>query len=375
LSFELAVKYGLYGFLAFFIPNFLTLMVYGKVSVKIRRELNGYTIGDIVKQRSGKSHYYCNILATTSLLILSTTAQLTGLVFVLSQYTTLSNIQISMLISALCFLYTFRHGLKSSILTDCAKYVIMLVCGASMLLLFTKGVDFKIIDPADFSTKAMWFDFGITTVINLSVAIYPDQTFWQRTFSLDPKRVTRSYYAGGLLFALIPLIFGTMGLISYANGNTIANAGQFFTAFPFNIMFLVLVLCALIATLDSNLCAISSLAWNEFNLSDKRGKIWGVLAMLILLILANSIYYLGLPLLFLFLVYGTVRTSVGLGIVLMIFDRFNKRRLFIATLVSLLVFVPSFVYFKTVNNPYSWIVTVVILLMPLLGWSKKRVAE
>ena len=373
ISYQVSVTYGLIGALLFIIPNAATLPIYGYVAGKLRKNMEGYTVGDIIRARAGKVQYRINISVTVLLLIFSCVAQLTGLVLILGKYLSLSNGQIAALVSAVCFLYTFRHGLRSSVLSDFIKYLAMFLCGGFLVWhVLSSAPDIAILSPASFDVRQCLLDFGIIMAANWLVALYPDQTFWQRTFSIKPARVFKTYLTGGILFALIPTFFAVMALVNAANGVMDKDVSAAISAWPYNMVLLVVVVGALLSTLDSNLCAVSSLVWHEFGLSDKSGRAAGMASMAVALLLANGVYAAGIPLLPLQLIYSTIRSSVGLGIVLMILDRFDARRLFALTLFSVFALVPLFVCLKLANYEYCFVVSLLVVVLPALSFRKSR---
>lgn len=367
LAYELSINFGILGLLLFAIPNALTVVIYGLIAQKVRKRVDGFTVGDIVKERSNRVQYGMNIAVTVLLLILSSLAQLFGIVSVLSQWIEWESWKIALVVSFFCFLYTFRHGLKSSILSDCGKYIIMLACGIIIIIgIYSTGTgDFNLKSLDTINQKEMWFGWAIITILNLSMALYPDQTFWQRTFSLAPNRVAKTYVIGAGLFIIIPMLFGILGILNYSQGNMDTNISSAINIFPYNTLLTVVVLSALIATLDSNLCAISSLTWNELKLTE--GKVPCVFSMFCLLALANLLFTLDFSLLLLFLIYGTIRTSVGMPIVLMIFNRFSKKRLMISTIINLIVLCPIFILLKINDSLYAWAITFIIIILPLIS--------
>lgn len=357
LSFELGVRWGLWGFLMFWVPNFIGLIIFGAVAHHLRQRMNGFAISDVAQSARAKA-----LVSASSfiMLCLSNVVQLTGCVFVLRKYFSCPDWQIAVVLSALVFLYAVFGGLKWCVLTDFAKYVIFLSLG--LWLLWSHGVNI----PADIAQTSPVVDpllaFGLITAVNLLSAEYCDQTFWQRAWSYDKHRVFKSFFMGGVLFALIPLIFGLLGM-SMQGGDW--NAANVFTGWQFD----VIVLTALIATLDSNLCGAENLAWRLRGCSET-GRL-PVIISFVVLALANIIFLSGLPILVMFLIYGTVRLSACVTIVSCIFNKTQKYSMWL-TAWALLLGVPAFVVLGLLGSDLKNIVTVGIVVLSVLVFFKDR---
>lgn len=354
---------GLWGFLMFLIPNILTLVLFAFFAEKVRKERDGFTLANVVES-AGKYQKNLHILVSLVVLVCSTCVQFIGLHLILSQWISNSKLVSAIISSALAILMVGRSGIKGSIITDAIKYVIMFVCG-SILLMNTNSTEAFTAGRSGKDIVELWTTFGFTTAIGLFSAPYVDQTFWQRVFSIDKEKVFRTFIYSALLFGLIPLLFGLVGF--YQDGN-IAGWGieKVFNSGALSVVLAVCVLSALLSTLDSNLCAVSSIICKEFDLPFRAGQ----LSMLGLLFLSGGMMVVtNLSIVDLFLIYGTIRTCIAIPTVLIILKKYDRLRLLLATILTVVVAPVGYIF----GGENSYLFTVLALLLPLVGYSNKEV--
>ena len=202
--------------------------------------------------------------------------------------------------------------------------------------------------------------FGIITAIGLIGAPYVDNTFWQRVFSLEKQEIFSTFVKSGIYFLLIPLCFGLVGFFASPLAEqgwiiTKAFEGTFLTA-----CLSVAIFLALIATIDSNLCAIHSLAYKTV------GKVPSMEILLLISILVVS--YFEPTIVQMFLIYGTIRTATSIPTVLIILNRYDTNRLFYATLCAVLVGGIGFISMNVLGLPYGFMFTIFAFICPVLGY-------
>jgi Na+/pantothenate symporter len=133
----------------------------------------------------------------------------------------------------------------------------------------------------------------------------------------------------------------------------------------FNGMLALCVIAALLSTLDSNLCAISSIIVKDFNQSINSGR----LSMVALLTLSSILMiFSSVTITNLFLIYGTIRTCAALPTILIILDKYNSKRLFWSTLSAIIIAPIGYILTPT----DKWIFTVLALTLPILGYFKNK---
>ncbi|MEK7137156.1 MAG: hypothetical protein AAB853_02625, partial [Patescibacteria group bacterium] len=115
------------------------------------------------------------------------------------------------------------------------------------------------------------FSFGIVTSIGLIAGSISDQQYWQRAFAIRPTHLVPSYVVAGILFGIVPILLSILGFVAANPDMNIALPSG--TGLPMigievvlrilplwaAIFFVLMLLSGLMSTLDSAMCAASSL--------------------------------------------------------------------------------------------------------------------
>lgn len=363
VSSEKAYYSGISGFLMFLVPNVLTLIFFAYFANIVRSRVDGFTLVDAVERvdnRQKKLHLFVSCVV----LVCSTCVQMLGLYALFATWFDVGKWLVAFVVSALALIMVGKTGIKGSIKTDAAKYVIMFLAGLILMLNTGLNNDFNIrLDGVgNVSVLDTWKTFGISTMIGLLCAPYVDQTFWQRVFSIDKGKIVPTFLISSILFALIPIMFGMIGFMQTTT-NTSWSIGNAFVGGPLNLLLAFCVLSALLSTLDSNLCAISSIAIKEFNTSVNGGR----LCMIALLLFSSLLMITtNVTITEMFLIYGTIRTCVALPTILAIIGKYDKQRLFYATLLCVIVAPVGYL----LSNDAKWLFTLLALIIPVLGFAR-----
>ena len=105
--------------------------------------------------------------------------------------------------------------------------------------------------------------------------LYPGRlgisAFGMRAFCVKKDKIGRAFLVGALLFGIVPLSMGILGFIGAGMGYVAVDTGVvnfelISTLFPAwaVIPFLFMIISGLLSTIDSNLCAVSSLTTDIF---------------------------------------------------------------------------------------------------------------
>ena len=356
---------GIYGLLWFIIPNILTLILFGYLSSKVTRK-DHFSLTHVVKTASDKQ---ANLHCIISLVLLtgSTVVQLLGIHTLASEWLGTPKWVSASLILFLCLVLVWKNGLKDCIRTDVVKYIILLVCGIILTVSTVISGEFNGwygFNNPDFIHETA--TFGIITLIGLFSSPYVDQTFWQRAFSIEKDRVFSVFCKSAVLFGVIPILFGTIGFFS--SGGTGWSIATNFNGIGAVILALG-VLSALLSTLDSNLCAISSFVWKA-NRDEHKNITYARMSMVALVIFGGGTFLLtDFTIVQWTLIYGTIRTCAALPTVLVILNKYDPEWLFKSTLTGSII--APIGYFLYAGSGYEWLFTLFGLLVPLLGYRNK----
>ena len=303
---------------------------------RIREEMpEGITLSGYMheKYRSGsvKNIY---LLQLGALSVLSTGVQLLAGSKILSMLTGIPFATMTVIMAAIAFSYSQFSGIRASILTDAIQMVFMLAAsigfvafgvknggGLETLLTGLRGATGDAGCLFSASGLEIFLGFGLPTTIGLISGPFGDQCFWQRAFCVKKDRVGRAFLVGALLFGVVPLAMGILGFIGAGMGYAAVDTGVInfeliSTLFPAwaVVPFLFMIISGLLSTIDSNLCAVSSLSTDIFQ-KDTMEKT--KLSMILLLAAGIAVANIsGLTVTHLFLMYGTLRASTLLPTVL-----------------------------------------------------------
>jgi Na+/proline symporter len=115
------------------------------------------------------------------------------------------------------------------------------------------------------------FSFGIVTSIGLIAGSISDQQYWQRSFAAKREHLKLAFVVGGILFGIVPIALSVLGFIAAnpdmgialpeGTGLPMIGVATVVKLLPLwaAVLFVVILLSGLESTLDSALCAASSL--------------------------------------------------------------------------------------------------------------------
>lgn len=364
-STENAYTKGFAGLFWFLVPNVLCLILFIPFAKKIREEMpEGITLsGYMYGKYHSKSVRNTYLFQLGTLSVLSTGVQLLAGSKILSMLTGIPFAAMTIIMAVIAFSYSQFSGIKASILTDAVQMIFMLAASIGFVAYGVKngggletlvtGLGGAAGDAGSLFSERGWeifFGFGLPTTIGLLSGPFGDQCFWQRVFSVRKGRIGRAFFVGALLFGIVPLSMGILGFVGAGMGYVAADTGivnfELIRALLPKwavIPFLFMIVSGLLSTIDSNLCAISSLTTDIF-----RKKTLGKtkLAMILLLIVGIAVANIpGLTVTHLFLMYGTLRAATLLPTVFTLGGVKLKPQGVVAGIISALVIgLPIFGY-------------------------------
>lgn len=396
-STENAYTKGFAGLFWFLVPNVLCLMLFIPFARKIRKEMpEGITLSGYMHQKY-KSKKVRNIylFQLGALSALSTGVQLLAGSKILSMLTGIPFWTMTIIMAVIAFSYSQFSGIKASILTDSIQMVFMLVASICFAVFGIKnggGIDNLLAGIGGYTGECsslisrkgleIFLGFGLPTTIGLISGPFGDQCFWQRAFCVNKNRIGRAFFVGALLFGMVPLSMGILGFVGAGMGYSAIDTGvinfelisELFPSWAV-IPFLFMIVSGLLSTIDSNLCAISSLTTDIFK-NNTLGKT--KIAMVSLLAIGIAVANIpGLTVIHLFLMYGTLRAATLLPTVFTLKGVKLRAEGVVAGIVSALIIgLPIFGYgnitgtavYKTVGS----LLTVLLSGIVALIVSRKR---
>lgn len=328
-STENAYTKGFAGLFWFLVPNVLCLIFFIPFARRIRKEMpEGITLSGYMHQKyqseSVKNIYLFQLGALSAL---STGVQLLAGSKILSMLTGIPFWIMTVIMAVIAYSYSQFSGIKASILTDSIQMVFMLIAsvcfavfgiknGGGLQNMFAGIGGYTGECSSLFSAKGIeiFLGFGLPTTVGLISGPFGDQCFWQRAFCVKKNRIGRAFFVGAILFGMVPFSMGILGFVGAGMGYTAIDTGvinfelisELFPSWAV-IPFLFMIVSGLLSTIDSNLCAISSLTTDIFKKNTLGKTKIAMVALLVIGIIVANIP--GLTVTHLFLMYGTLRAA------------------------------------------------------------------
>lgn len=327
-SAEKAYMNGIVGLFWFLVPNVACLILFIPFARKIRKEMpEGITLsGYMYEKYQSKQVKNIYLFQLGALSILSTGVQLLAGSKLLSIVTGIPFWIMTIIMATIAYSYSQFSGIRASITTDALQMLFMLAAsigfaayclnngGLTNLWAGLGGYDGEFTSLVSQNGLEVFLGFGLPTTVGLLSGPFGDQCFWQRAFCTEKKHIGRAFFVGALFFGMVPLCMGILGFIAAGNGFLIQDV----SVLNFEIIseylpkwcvipFLFMIISGLLSTIDSNLCAISSLT-TDFKVKNPMSAAKG--SMVLLLILGCLVANIpGLTVTHLFLFYGTLRAA------------------------------------------------------------------
>lgn len=370
-STENAYTKGFAGLFWFLVPNVLCLILFIPFAKRIRVEMpDGITLsGYMYKKYKSESVKNVYLFQLVALSVLSTGVQLLAGSKILSMLIGIPFATMTVVMAVIAFSYSQFSGIRASILTDAIQMVFMMAVGIGFVVFGVKyGGGVKTLltgfggikgDGGRLLSERGWeifLGFGIPTTIGLISGPFGDQCFWQRSFCVRKDRIGRAFLAGALLFGIVPLSMGILGFIGAGMGYDVVDIGVvnfelISILFPSWVVipFLFMIISGLLSTIDSNLCAVSSLTTDIFR-ENTIGKT--KVSMILLLTAGIAVANIpGLTVTHFFLMYGTLRASTLLPTIFTLKGiRMAPRGIAAGVITSMMIGLPVFGYGNIKGN-------------------------
>ncbi|MGH8488882.1 MAG: sodium:solute symporter family transporter [Gammaproteobacteria bacterium] len=390
VSSQKAYEQGLPGAFWFIFPNLLALLVFAPLGLRVRQVLpKGYTFPQYIRLRHGKGVHILYLIQFVGLQLCSFAVQILAGATLIHTVSGLPFSFVAAFLILIVLTYSLLGGLRASVTTDCIQmFLILLICAVSVPWVVSQAGGFSAVTAGfggasgNFSSLFdPWvaYSFGISTTIGLLSGPIGDQMHWQRAYALKSDAdVIKTFVLAAFLFVLVPLTLSTLGFVAAgkvnaaAEGWTIASAqmvgpttvSYLLPSFML-IAFSVMILAGLCSTLDSILCAVSSItvadlfgAGHTPQEVDRdvypKQVLLARTSMLVAALVGFGIAMIpNLKILHLFLFYGTLRASTLIPTVLTLYwPRLQSKAVFYAVMGSLIFGAPILALGTYLGNPH-----------------------
>ena len=341
ISAQQAYVNGLVGLFWFCLGNFLTLGAFAYFAKKIRQWApDGFTFSGYLKEKfSGR----VQALFVVEMMFLAICAFAINLIAGSKTVEVLTGLDagiVSLLMVLIAILYSFRTGLKATVMTEMIKMVVVWT-GAIILVpwvilnaggwdVVVAGLGGKSGLGADiFGTPFAWgvfAGFGAAAFLGHMGGPWGDNSFYQRAFAIKEKSIIPSFVLASFVFIVVPIMMGLLGFVAAGSGMVIENVGvtnalviaEFLPAGA-AIFFMFMVFAGLVSILDSQFASVANMTGHDIYNKFKVGKggageiqwaRYGMVALAVIALIVANVP--GMTLMYLFLFFAVLRASVWL---------------------------------------------------------------
>lgn len=352
LSSMQAFKDGIPGVFWFLLPNFTCFFIFTYFALKFRKLMpNGYTLAEFMRQRYNGS-VVVHISYISLILLCQLTAIILNSVIGAELIGLVTGIDINLAIFIIVFIalvYSLISGFHASILTDCLEiFIIYAFIFTIIPLTIFKIGGLEILsqnlggiydNTKIFNLETIIY-FAIPTFVTLWTGPITDQMFYQRVMGSKKKQVLKSFVLAAFFYIVIPLSLAMLGFVGVElvkNGSITCFDEQLIGGVVINSLYgkfimyfyCLMALAGLCSTIDSALCATSSVACIDIykiyfksqskTLNKKYLLLISRLSMLFVAIIGVFIAFLKPPLISIFFIIGTIRAAGCFPTILSIF--------------------------------------------------------
>lgn len=382
LSSMQAFEDGYVGLFWFLLPNFTCFYLYVLFAEKFRKLMpNGYTLAEFMKVSYNNSK-----LVHVTYIILILLCQITALVLnsvigakLISTITGINTNTVILLIITITTAYSLISGFKASVLTDCLQMIIIyifIVTIIPLVLYKTGGISTLASNLTGINNKLSLIDldtlkfFAIPTFITLWTGPITDQMFFQRVMGNRRNSIKKSFISASFIYIIVPLslsLLGFVGTYLIKNDSLQISDNQLIGGIVISSLFgkiiigfyLIMILAGLCSTIDSALCATSSIGFIDIYdnyLKKHSPHISQVtisrLFMIVISVMSITIAFLKPNLKEMFFIIGTIRASGFFPTILTLLKKNTLPYLFPIIIGSaIFVSLPLSIYANIYNIP------------------------
>lgn len=389
---------GFVGLFWFVAPNVLTLLLFGYFATRMReRKPNGWTFSYYMKEKYSNRTHTLYVVESIVLQMCSMAVQLLAGGVIFSKICGLNFFLTTIILAAIPLIYAAIDGIKGTAISDFVKMAFI----AAVLLLglpimfsnagvdtFIKGLGGITGDCSSLFSKqglAIFLSFGIPSTISLLSGTFGDQMFWQRAFSVRRFNVKKTMVLAACMFAIVPICLGSFGLFAAGGGlevqdTQLTNVAAVTAFLPkwFLYLFFLMILSGLISTVDSVLCAFSSVGGHDImRRLQEKGYCKDVNPLsfarwFMVVISLFGVAIANIPLLTitsLWLMYGMFRASVMMPTVFAtVGSKMHERGIFYGILAAWIIGWPAYVYASlSGNTPLIVATSLFVVLVPAIS--------
>lgn len=343
----------------------LPLVTLAFVGLKIRKYLpNASSLIEYTEIKLGKSYKNLLLVSTVFYMFIFLCAEMTAVSKVLESYAGLSLGTGALIILLATASYSLLGGLRLSIKTDIAQFILIIVV---LILMFAAFPWKQSIETLDF-TKTFLSDFsdfnkiafGLTLIIAVLCTEVFNHVSWQRVYALKENAIKKSFIISAAIVFVVIFTLGLAGLYAKSTGLLGSDANlALFDLLQLSNPIMIFILIAFVVSLvlsssDSLLNAIASLSV----LNKKENKNTIKIYRFVIILTCFPVYYIaskGYDVFYLFLLADLLCCAlIGPAI----FSIFGKREYKNAFLIGIISIIIGFILFPGINFTDGMLVSI-----------------
>ncbi len=397
ISSQKAFEQGLPGIFWFTLPNILCFFTFVPIALRARALLpRGYSMPDYLYARFGGDRRIHMVSLAVYFGYQLGAAVINALAGGLLLHT-LTGLPVSLcivLIAGAAYSYSVIGGLRASVMTDVVQILLLLFIAFILVPLvlsavggwdtLAQGLGGKSGDYRNIFDPSVAYSFGIPATMALISGPVTDQMFLQRAFAAKRRSLASIFMLGGLIFGIVPIVLSLLGFIGAAPAVQAAvgihdpqMVGPEVVAHYLpglaTIAFVVLAFAGLSSCLDSSFSAVSSLTAIDIyrryckpDASEKELVSAARIGMTAVAVTGTLIALLQPKLLWCFLIYGALASSMLVPVFFSLFSRRVSKQAILASIcLSVFLALPLSVYGNVTER--TGLIVLAALVPPLLS--------
>ena len=342
ISAQQAYVNGLAGLFWFCLGNFLTLGAFAYFAKQLReKEPDGFTFSGYLKHKYSGRVQSLFVVEMILLAICAFAINLLAGSRTVDALTGMDEGLVRLMMVAVAILYSFRSGLKATVVTEMLKIVIVwtgVLVLVPWVIVNAGGWDVVIAGMTGIknpSWVSVFLGFGAAAFLGHMGGPWGDNSFYQRAFSIKKESIIPSFVIASFVFIVIPIMMGLLGFVAAGSGMQIDNVGVTnamviaeFLPDGASLFFMFMVFAGLVAILDSQFSSVANMTghdiYNQFKggikplvkditrrQPDNRANYWARGGMISLAVVGLLVSHIpGIQILHLFLFFAVLRASV-----------------------------------------------------------------
>lgn len=380
---------GIAGVFWFSLGNFFSLILFSYGAMKIREKYGeGFTLSQWFRTKYGRFVQFMVLLQTMLYVFQAMTINLFAGGKSVTLLTGLSPLVVSILLTVIALIYSWRGGQKATIVTDMVKIVVIWlgVTTVAVAVFGTTGFEPVLAGIGGtsgqgtslFDNPFVWglfLGFGIPTVLGHLASSWTDNAMYQNAFSIQKDKVRKAFLIAPLYWTILPVVGGAIGMLAAGLGYQLEKPDTGFVNLivmanvvgPWlALLYLVVAFAGIVSILDTQMTSGANLGGNDVHdaAGGKDPVQWGRYAMIVVALGGITLANIpGLDLQQIFVFGKSLSLAFAIPIVMALLgnDLLTRKGFIAGGAVGVLIGMPYFVYGQFFGGGNAVIATAVLI--------------